>query len=153
MFDTIGNNLKIIYCNCQYALQFVSSYLCYFYCIFHVTCLRIFVLTYRYAAGIFHLLPPSAVISQILSLLCALELSIITTRFRPITPPSGQVTMTDSAGPTILLTHWGRDKMAAIFRTTFSNAFSWMKIYEFRLRFHWNLFLRVQLTIFQHWFR
>ena len=28
-----------------------------------------------------------------------------------------------------------------------------MKMYEFRLRFHWSLFLRVQLTIFQHWFR
>ena len=27
------------------------------------------------------------------------------------------------------LTHWGRDKMAAIFQTTFSNAFSWMKMY------------------------
>ena len=27
------------------------------------------------------------------------------------------------------------------------------KIYEFRLRFHWSLFLRVQLTIFQHLFR
>ena len=53
----------------------------------------------------------------------------------------------------ITLTHWGRDKMAAIFRATFSNAFSWMKIYEFRLRFHWSLFTRVQLTIFQHWFR
>ena len=26
----------------------------------------------------------------------------------------------------IALTHWGRDKMAAIFQTTFSNAFSWM---------------------------
>ena len=51
------------------------------------------------------------------------------------------------------LTHWGRDKMAAIFRTTFSNAFSWMKINEFWLRFHWNLFPRVQLTIFQYWFR
>ena len=25
------------------------------------------------------------------------------------------------------LTHWGRDHMAAIFQTTFSNAFSWMK--------------------------
>ena len=24
--------------------------------------------------------------------------------------------------------HWDRDKMAAIFQTTFSNAFSWMKI-------------------------
>ena len=27
-----------------------------------------------------------------------------------------------------LLTHWGRDKMAAISQTTFSNAFSWMKM-------------------------
>ena len=51
------------------------------------------------------------------------------------------------------LTHWGQDKMAAIFQTTFSNAFSWMKMYKFQLRFHWSLFLRVQLTIFQHWFR
>ena len=51
------------------------------------------------------------------------------------------------------LTHWGRDKMAAIFQTTFSNAFSWMKIHEFPLRFHWNLFPRVQLTKFQHWVR
>ena len=54
---------------------------------------------------------------------------------------------------TIKLTHWGRDKMAAIFPTTFSNGFSWMKMYEFRLTFHWSLFLGVQLTIFQHWFR
>ena len=49
-----------------------------------------------------------------------------------------------------LLTYWG-DKMAAIFQTTFSNGFSWMKIYEFWLTFHWSLFLWVQLTIFQHW--
>ena len=34
-----------------------------------------------------------------------------------------------------VLTHWGRDKMAAIFQTTFFNAFSWMKMYEFRLTF------------------
>ena len=32
-----------------------------------------------------------------------------------------------------MLSHWGRDKMAAIFQRTFSNAFSWMKMYEFRL--------------------
>ena len=51
------------------------------------------------------------------------------------------------------LTHWGRDKMDAISQTPFSSAFSWMKMFEFRLRFHWNLFLRVQLAIFQHWFR
>ena len=51
------------------------------------------------------------------------------------------------------LIHWDRDKMDAISQTTFSNAFSWMKMFEYRLKFHWNLFIRVQLTIFQHWFR
>ena len=29
------------------------------------------------------------------------------------------------------LTHWGRDTTAAIFQTTFSNAFSWMKMYKY----------------------
>ena len=29
----------------------------------------------------------------------------------------------------MVLTHWGRDKMTAISQTTFSNAFSWMKMY------------------------
>ena len=42
-----------------------------------------------------------------------------------------------------LLTHWGRHKMAAVLQTTFSNAFSGMKMYEFRCRFHWSLFLRI----------
>ena len=51
------------------------------------------------------------------------------------------------------LLNWGRDKMDAISQTTFSSAFSWMKMFEFRLKFHRSLFLRVQLTIFQHWFR
>ena len=51
------------------------------------------------------------------------------------------------------LTHWGRDKMAALSQTTLSNAFSWMKMFEFRLKLHWSLSLRVQLTIFQHWLR
>ena len=36
------------------------------------------------------------------------------------------------------LTHRYRDKMVAIFQTTFSNTFSWMKMLEFRLRFHWT---------------
>ena len=53
----------------------------------------------------------------------------------------------------ISLTHWGRDKMDTISQTTFSSAFSRMKIFEFRFKCHWSLFLRVQLTIFQHWFR
>ena len=32
-------------------------------------------------------------------------------------------------------------------RMSFSNAFSWMKMYAFRLRFHWSLFRRLQLTV------
>ena len=51
------------------------------------------------------------------------------------------------------LTHWGQNKIAAIFQLTFSNAFSWMKIFEFRLIFHLSLFPGIQLTIFQLWFR
>ena len=51
----------------------------------------------------------------------------------------------------LTLTHWGRDKMADISQTIMqANAFSWMKILEFRLIFHWSLLLRVKLTIFQH---
>ena len=44
-------------------------------------------------------------------------------------------------------------QMDAISQTTFSKAFSWMQMFEFRLKFHWSLFPRVQLTIFQQWFR
>ena len=51
------------------------------------------------------------------------------------------------------LTYWGRDKMADISQTTFSNVFSSMKMFKFRSKFHWSLFLRTQLTKFQHWFR
>ena len=51
------------------------------------------------------------------------------------------------------LTHWGRDKMAAISQTTLSNAFSWLKMMEFRFKFQWSLLIRIKLTIFQHWFR
>ena len=51
------------------------------------------------------------------------------------------------------LTHWGRDKIDAILQTTFSKTISWMTMFKFPLKFHWSLFLKVQLTIFQHWFR
>ena len=51
------------------------------------------------------------------------------------------------------LTHWVWDKMAAVSQTTLPNAFSWIKMLELWLRFHWSLFLRIQLTIIQHWFR
>ena len=52
-----------------------------------------------------------------------------------------------------VFTYWGRDKMTAIFQTTYSNALLWMKMCELRLIFHWSLLLKAQLTIFQHWFR
>ena len=40
------------------------------------------------------------------------------------------------------LTYWDRDKMVAILQTTCSNAFSSIKMFEFRIKFHWSLFLR-----------
>ena len=41
----------------------------------------------------------------------------------------------------------------AILQKKFSNAFFLMKMDEFLLRLHWNLFIRVQLTLFHQWFR
>ena len=43
--------------------------------------------------------------------------------------------------------------MATVSQTTLLHTFSWMKMLEFRSKFHWSSFLRVQLTKFQHWFR
>ena len=42
--------------------------------------------------------------------------------------------------------------MAAISQTLVSDAFSWIESFVFWLKFHWSLFLRVQLTINQQWF-
>ena len=49
------------------------------------------------------------------------------------------------------LTHLPQDKMVT--NSPFSNAFSWMKSFVLWFEFHWSLFLRVQFTISQHWFR
>ena len=38
-----------------------------------------------------------------------------------------------------LLTQWSRDKIDAILQTTFSNTIFLMKMFEFRLKFHWSL--------------
>ena len=58
----------------------------------------------------------------------------------------------------LCLTHWGRDKVVSIFQMTISIAFSLMKMFEFRLEFHWSLFPRFHLNkpeLFQimawHW--
>ena len=53
----------------------------------------------------------------------------------------------------MLLIHWDRIEMDNISQTTFPNVFSSMKNFEFRLRFHWSLFLWVKLTIFKPWLR
>ena len=34
----------------------------------------------------------------------------------------------------VAIIHWGRNKMSAIFQITFSNAFSWMVMYEFQFK-------------------
>ena len=44
-------------------------------------------------------------------------------------------------------------KMAAILQTTFSNAFSWLKIAVFLFKCHWNLFPMIQLAVVPHWLR
>ena len=44
-------------------------------------------------------------------------------------------------------THSGLDKIATISQTTISNAFSWMKMYEFRLRFRRSLKLVPKVPI------
>ena len=67
----------------------------------------------------------------------------------PISPKSHE-TIWSHQGNT--LTHCGPDKMAAIFHATFSNIFSWIKLYKFRIWFHWSLFLRVKFTKFKHRF-
>ena len=46
-----------------------------------------------------------------------------------------------------------RDRITAILQMSHSNALSWMKMLEFRLKFNRSLFLLIQLRIFQHWFR
>ena len=85
-----------------------------------------------------------------------------TDKVNPVYPPSnfvgrGYNNRTEKTGwvthTRVGLTHWGRDKVEVISQTTFSSAFSWMKMFEFRLKFHCNLFLRLQLTILIHWFR
>ena len=50
------------------------------------------------------------------------------------------------------LTHWDINKIATILQMTFSNEFSLQKV-VFWIKFHWILFLGVQLIISQHWFR
>ena len=67
--------------------------------------------------------------------------------------PNWRRALIDSIQEHDVLTHLPLDKMAAISQTIFAGAFSRMKSFVFWLKFHWSLFLRVQFTITQHWFR
>ena len=42
--------------------------------------------------------------------------------------------------------------MVAVSQLIFSDAFLWIKSFVFWLKFHWSLFLRIQLIITQYWF-
>ena len=42
------------------------------------------------------------------------------------------------------LTHWDLNKMVDILQV-FSNAFSWVEIFQFLMHFHWNVFPKLQL--------
>ena len=52
-----------------------------------------------------------------------------------------------------LNTLWPRQNGRQLSRRHFQMHFYWMKLYEFRLKCHCILFPRVQITLFQHWFR
>ena len=63
---------------------------------------------------------------------------------------------------TVMLTHWGRDEMLAhwsrdemdnISQSTFYNVFFSINLFEFRINVHWRMFIRAQITVFQHWLR
>ena len=57
--------------------------------------------------------------------------------------------------PAVELTHCGREKCnGRHFADAILKCIFLMKMFEFRLKFHWGgLFLRFQLTLFQHWYR
>ena len=47
----------------------------------------------------------------------------------------------EKSSASVVKHHHASDKMDAILHTTFPNAFSWMKVFEFRLRFHYEVCL------------
>ena len=49
--------------------------------------------------------------------------------------------------------NWHFETKLTFRRRHFETYFLQWKLFEFRLKCHWSLFLRVQLTIFQYWFR
>ena len=99
--------------------------------------------------------------SQIPSVICIRRLYFWIYDHNPPEPMSWTLECNVSSMPYYLvklyhhqqLTHWGQDKMAPILQTTFANEFSWIRMYEFCLRFHWSWFLRFESAIYQHWLK
>ena len=91
--------------------------------------------------------------SDVYETLLGCNLDIHRVQFRPmgVTP---QWLVQGEKAPDFIKTHPAspRTKWPPFWQTTFSKAFSWMKMIEFRFKFHWNLFPGVQLTTSQHWF-
>ena len=57
------------------------------------------------------------------------------------------------ASTNLLGTHWGLEKMANVLHTTFSNAFSRMKMLVCWFKIKWSLYLRIHLRVRVHWIR
>ena len=52
-----------------------------------------------------------------------------------------------------LLTHWGWYKMTVSLHKIFLISFSSMKMFVLWFKFHWNMFVRVQLTVRPYWLK
>ena len=52
-----------------------------------------------------------------------------------------------------MFTYWGRDKVAVFFPDDIFKCILFIKIYKYRLRFHWILFPSVQSRTSQPWFK
>ena len=63
------------------------------------------------------------------------------------------VWLSSGGGGELQMNHLPRDKLAAISQTRNSGAFLWLQNFVFWIKFHWSLFVRVQLTITQRWLR
>ena len=80
------------------------------------------------------------------------EMASILSRLQCVNNPRPSVSNTYASYDvwTPELQHSRRDKLAAIFQTPFSNAFSWRKHINFDYIYHWTLFPETGLVIFQH---
>ena len=68
-------------------------------------------------------------------------------------PPTSWPAIYTYFSTNVLITHLPLGKMDIFLQTLFSDAISWMKSFVLWLKFYWSLFLKIQLTINQHWFR